>query len=104
MQRSHSTKRPGDLFLLIRTMRITFAKDLVEANQNLIAAHTDPYRVATLNDDPWNPEFTSVMSHRAYPRKPRPPGSNSRSETHSVFIQMLIIHTQCFFFLTNVNS
>lgn len=37
--------------------KVTFAKDLGEANQNLVAHHGAPYWVATFNDDPWDPEF-----------------------------------------------
>lgn len=38
--------------------KIIFAKDLGEANQNLIAAHGAPYWVATYNNDPYNPKFS----------------------------------------------
>jgi hypothetical protein len=37
--------------------RITFAKDLGDANKNLIAAHGNHGWIATYNADPWNPEF-----------------------------------------------
>ena len=51
--------------------RITFAKFLGEANQDLIAAHGAPYWVAAFNDDPRNPEWRPFQIMETFCRKKR---------------------------------